>query len=63
VRFAQFQQIWCSDFEFVAEPGENPVPVCLVAKELRSGREVRVWQDELSLGPPYPLGPEALHVS
>jgi hypothetical protein len=62
-RAMKFEQIWCSDFEFVAEPGENPVPVCLVAKELRSGREMRVWQDELHRGPPYPLGPEALHVA
>jgi DNA polymerase I len=58
----QFAEVWCEDFEFMAGPGENPVPLCLVAQELRSGREVRLWQDELH-EPPYPLGPEALHVA
>jgi DNA polymerase I len=63
VRFAQFRQIWLSDFEFIAHPGENPVPVCLVAQELRSGRGVRIWQDELRLGPPYPTSSDVLHVA
>ena len=60
-----FAEIWAVDFEFVAEPGENPEPVCLVARELRSGRTVRVWQDELRRmpRPPYPTGPEALFVA
>ena len=26
--------------------GENPVPVCVVAWELRSGRKLRLWRDE-----------------
>ena len=50
--FARFAEVWCTDFEFAAAPGENPAPVCLVTRELRSGREVRVWQDELAHGPP-----------
>jgi hypothetical protein len=60
-----FAEIWCVDFEFRADPGENPDPVCLVARELRSGRTVRLWQDELRRMPcpPYPTGPESLCVS
>src|SRR5512134_1774267 len=60
-----FPEIWAIDFEFVAEQGENPQPVCLVARELRSGRTVRVWQDELRRmpQPPYPTGPGALFVA
>jgi DNA polymerase I len=58
-----FQEIWAVDFEFVAEPGENPVPVCLVAWELRSGRKVRLWQDEFGVEPPYPTGPHSLFVA
>jgi hypothetical protein len=58
-----FAEIWAVDFEFGAEPGENPEPVCLVAWELRSGRKVRVWRDEFSSTPPYATGPDALFVA
>ena len=60
---AQFSQIWLVDFEFIAHPGENPDPVCLVARELRSGREAWVWREDLVLGPPWPTGPEILFVA
>ena len=60
-----FAEIWAADFEFRAEPGENPEPICLVARELRPGRTIRVWQDELRqmVRPPYPTGPDALFVA
>jgi DNA polymerase-1 len=57
-----FHEIWAVDFEFDAKPGENPKPVCLVAWELRSGRKVRVWQDEFGVDPPYSTGPDSLIV-
>ncbi len=41
-----FKQIWAVDFALEAAPGENPEPICLVALELRSGRIVRLWQNE-----------------
>ena len=41
-----FAEIWAVDFEFGANPGENPEPVCLVAWELSSGRKLRLWRDE-----------------
>jgi DNA polymerase I len=55
-------EIWAVDFEFGAEPGENPEPVCLVAWELRSGRKLRVWHDQFGTIPPYPTGADALFV-
>src|SRR3954462_2925940 len=55
-----FREVWLVDFEFVAEPGERPVPVCLVARELRSGREMRLWRDQFGPTTPYPTGPDAL---
>jgi hypothetical protein len=58
-----FSEIWAIDFEFIAEPGENPDPVCLVAWELRSGRKVRMWRVDFGALPPYPTGPEALFVA
>src|SRR5215470_11849448 len=58
-----FREIWAVDFEFIADPGENPDPVCLVGRELRSGRTVRLWRDELGPVPPYPTGPNSLFVA
>ena len=41
-----FREIWAADFEFIADPGGRPIPVCLVARELRTGRLVRQWRSE-----------------
>lgn len=43
----QFREIWVIDFEYHAPDGCRPSPVCLVAVEIRSGRELRLWRDEL----------------
>ena len=48
-----YAEIWLHDFEYVALPGEHPDVVCLVAHELRSGRTLRLWHDELGEQPPY----------
>ena len=48
-----FEEIWLHDFEFVPQPGERPDVVCLAARELRSGRTLRLWRDELGEQPPY----------
>jgi DNA polymerase I len=58
-----FREIWATDFEFDAKHGENPKPVCLVAWELRSGRKIRLWNDEFSSAPPYSTGPDTLFVA
>lgn len=58
-----YQEIWVVDFEFLADAGENPDPVCLVAWELRSGRKVRLWQDEFGTAPPYSTGADTLFVA
>jgi DNA polymerase I len=58
-----FTEIWAVDYEFGANAGENPEPVCLVAWELRSGRKLRLWRDEFGYAPPYPIGPDVLFVA
>jgi hypothetical protein len=60
-----YREIWLVDFEFVAAPGERPVPVCLVAREVRSGRLVRAFGQEMQRlrTPPYPTSPDALVVA
>ncbi len=61
----RFGEVWLIDFEFTALAGERPRPVCLVAHEFKSGRRVRIWEDELcSMGqPPFGVGPENLIVA
>ena len=49
------REIWAVDTEFYPGPGlasggivGDPItPLCLVALELRSGRLIRLWQDQL----------------
>jgi len=58
-----FKQIWAVDFEFEAPPGAHPIPVCLVAHELRTGREIRQWRDEFGSAPPYDIGEDSVFVA
>jgi hypothetical protein len=60
-----FREIWVADFEFNAEPGQRPVPVCLVARELKSNASLAIWQGELRLlrAPPYRIDHDALFVA
>ncbi len=61
----EFREVWAVDFEFCAPSGERPKPICLVARELGSGRTVRLWQDQLGQRrePPYPISSDALFVA
>lgn len=58
-----FREVWAADFEFVAHTGERPDVVCLVARELKSGRVIRLWRDQLGPVPPYATGPDTLFVA
>ena len=54
-----YREVWVVDFEFCSPDGERPVPLCMVARELRTGRLIRAWQDDLSAShasmiPPHP---------
>jgi hypothetical protein len=65
-----YREIWIVDTEFYPERGKanggrdgDPItPLCLVAYELRSGRAIKLWQDELGPFPPYRLDPDALFI-
>ncbi len=61
---APFRAVWCADFEFRAPDGHTPEPLCLVARELRSGTRVRLWlADERPEPPPFAVGPDTLFVA
>ena len=68
-----FRHIVVADFEFefgghatfeeASRSGERPRPVCLVAKELRSGQEWRIWRRQFRPRPPFPIGPDAVFIA
>jgi DNA polymerase I len=66
-----FDQIWAVDTEFYpgrglahgGRGGDPVTPLCLTAKELRSGRVIRLWHDELGRSPPYPLDASSLFIA
>lgn len=58
-----FREIWAVDFEFTSDPGERPVPVCMIAREVGTGRLIRLWQDELPARPPFPVDESALFIA
>ena len=58
-----FKEIWAIDFEFNDVDGNRPHVVCLVARELRTGRLVRLFEDNVGPLPPYSCGPESLVVA
>ena len=58
-----FREVVVVDTEFAVTPGHRPIPVCLVAHELRSGRRFRIWQDQFGPVPPYATGPDVLFVA
>ncbi len=61
----RFKSINLVDFEFGAAPGSNPAPVCLVVRDLVSGRVRRIWRDDLVKlrEAPFECGPDSLFVA
>lgn len=63
-KLSEYRAVWFVDFEFRALPGERPSPVCLVARELRTGRLVRQWlTDSPPSQPPFDVGTDSLLVA
>lgn len=61
---SDFREVWAMDFEYRGQAGERPSPVCLVGRELKSGRLVRQWLDGvISPTSPIPTGPDILAVA
>jgi hypothetical protein len=62
---SEFREIWFVDFEFSAPSGERPIPICMVAWELNTGRKMEIWQDELQKmsAPPYSIDKKSLFVA
>jgi DNA polymerase-1 len=63
--FGRFREIWDRDYEFRIDGNGRPVPICLFARELRSGREIFMRRDELlaCTRQPFDVGPDTLVIS
>lgn len=57
-----FKEIWGVDFEFHVSDDGLPRPLCMAAVELRSGRRILLWRDELLAmrEPPFSCGADTL---
>lgn len=51
LRDLPFRAIWLIDTEFIMRGGERPDPVCLCAREVRTGRTLRLWRDQITDAP------------
>jgi DNA polymerase I len=51
------------EFEFGGHAGNRPQPVCMVARDLRSGQEWRLWRGEFNTTPPFPIGADSAFVA
>src|SRR3954451_24051997 len=68
-----FKQIVAVDFEFefgghdskaaAGRSGERPRPVCMVARELRSGETWRLWRGQFELQPPFPIDDDTVLIA
>ena len=68
-----FQHVVTVDFEFefgghdtveaAGRSGERPRPVCMVARELRSGKTWRLWRDQFQPQPPFPIDRNTLLIA
>ena len=60
-----FRETWFVDFEYYGSPGDIPRVCCMAAKELNSGREIKLWRDALLAleRAPFDTGPESLMVA
>jgi hypothetical protein len=60
-----FRHVIAADFEFEfgGHAGERPRPVCMVAKDLRTGQKWRVWRDEFDSTPPFSTGAGSLFIA
>ena len=68
-----FKHVVVADFEFhfgghasfedANRSGERPRPVCMVAKELRSGQVWRLWEDEFGPTAPFPTGADSAFIA
>ena len=60
----QYREVVLADFEFIEPEGERVQRVvCGVFQLLKSGKTIRLFEDELGPQPPFSTGPDTLYVA
>ena len=52
-----------STLEDASRSGERPRPVCMVAKDLRTGQTWELFRGEFGSQPPFPTGPDSVLIA
>jgi len=47
IELFRFDSIWHVDFEYREDANHRPLPICMFAREQRSGQEIFLWRDQL----------------
>ncbi len=63
INLASFKKIYVVDFEYQIFSGGLPHVHCMVAKEILSGKIIRIHGPDLMSGPPFPLSEDILYVA
>ena len=68
-----FKHVVAVDFEFefgghttleaAGRSGERPRPVCMCAKDLRTGQEWKLFRGEFGSQAPFPTGPDSVLIA
>jgi hypothetical protein len=62
-QLVEYEEVWAADSEFEnGDTGDRYRPVCYTAIELRTGRTVQVWRDQLGPAPPFRIDAKTLFV-
>ena len=62
-QLVEYEEVWAADSEFEGgDTGKHYRPVCYTATELRSGRIVKLWRDDLRPAPPFRVDAKTLFV-
>jgi len=61
--YASYDEVWNIDFEYYGASGDRQTVVCMVTREVKSGRTIRLWQDEFLPEPPFRTDDKVLFVA
>jgi DNA polymerase-1 len=62
-QLVEYDEVWVGDSEFEGgDTGDRYRPVCYTALELRTGRNIQAWRDQLGPIPPFPIDAKTLFV-
>jgi DNA polymerase I-like protein with 3'-5' exonuclease and polymerase domains len=61
--WTNFKEKWVVDYEFYSKPGNPPVPICYVAKNLDTDEIIKHWIKDSEVKPIYSTGNKSLFIA